>query len=240
MRPRRRPQRASVFVAASLVVILMPNCVAQRPSAPRGHAPARSAPSILTWGATIAEEVPAVDTAPVAPGPSSTVVVFILVLTGDDSPAMVEGVAGGGVRWREVGSVSRAPAAPRRLTVFSATEIRGGPLTISFPRAPRTGVLWAVVELSGPIDSVTPYAWPELRSSAAASSEGSAIPILVGFGVGTASHVSAAPPARSLAQATLAGFSASLAVHWSRSSPVSATWSDPAHTIAIAVPLDQK
>jgi hypothetical protein len=181
-----------------------------------------------------------VDTALVAPGPSSTVVVYILVLTGDDSPAVVEGVSGGGVRWREIGSVSRAPAAPRRLAVFSATEVRGGPLTISFPRASSTGVLWAVVELTGPIGSITPFAWPELRSSAAASSEGSLpVPILVGFGVGTATHVSAVPPARNLAQATLVGFSASLAVHWSRSSRVSATWTDPAHAIAIAVPLDQ-
>jgi hypothetical protein len=123
--------------------------------------------------------------------------------------------------------------------MFSATEVGGGPLKISLPRAPRTGVLWAVIELSGPIGSITPSAWPELRSVAAASSAGSAAPILVGFGIGTASHVSAVLPARRLAQPTLVGFSASLAVHWSRSSPVSATWSDPAHAIAIAVPFDQ-
>jgi hypothetical protein len=217
----------------------MPSCVAQRHSVPRRHAAARSIPSVLTSGTTIAEDVAAVDTAPIAPGPSSFVVVYILVLTADDSPAMVEGVSGGGVRWRDMGSVSREPAAPRRLTVFSARKVHGGPLKISFPRAPRTGVLWAVVELSDPIGSITPFAWPELRSSAAASSEGSPVPILVGFGVGTASHVSAVPPARGLARATLVGFSASLSVHWSPSSRVSATWSDPAHTIAIAIPLDQ-
>ena len=239
MRPRRCPQRASVFLAASLVLVSLLNCVADRSPAARLQTPLRSVPTILTAGATIAEDVPAVDTAPVAPGPSSSVLVYILVLTGDESPAMVERVSGGGVRWRQVGSVSRAPAAPRQLTVFSATEVHGGPLRISLPSAPRTGVLWAVVELSGPIGSITPSAWPELRSAAAAPSEGSAAPILVGFGIGTASHVSAALPARRLAQPTLVGLSASLAVYWSPSSPVSATWSDPAHAIAIAIPFDQ-
>ena len=136
------PRRRSVCLAASLVLVLLLDCSAERspaarhharsPSA-RHHAQERSVPKILTAGATIADDVPAVITAPVTPGPSSSVVVYILVLTGDDSPAVVDKVSGGGVRWREVGSVSRTPAAPRQLTMFSASEVHDGPLRILHP-----------------------------------------------------------------------------------------------------------
>ncbi len=224
-------------IAASLV-LLMPGCVSEGPSAPGSNTTSGSVPSILTSGATIASDVAGIDTAPIAPDPSSVVVAYVLLRPGDDSPATVEGVSGGGVGWRQVGSASRAPAAPRRLTAFAATGVDGGPLTISFPRSAGTGVLWAVVELPGSIGSITPLAWPDVRSSATASSEGRIAPILVGFGVGTASPVSAVPPARSLDQATLEAFSISLSVHWSRSSRVSATWPDPAHAIAVALELD--
>jgi hypothetical protein len=234
-RRRRHGERSGWLAVASWSIILASSCGHVVPAVPHDDSMPEQAPTILTSGATFAENTAIIETEEISPRPKSVVVVFILVLTTDDSAASVDGVSGGDVPWRQLQVAQRSPGAPRSLTAFIASGVHEGPLVISIPRSGRSGVLWTVVESSDRVVGSTKQSWETAPSSATASGTGGNTATLIGFGLGTTSWIRARPPAHRLGQTTLAGVSASLAVGWSRASTISITWSAPAHVIAIGV-----
>ena len=213
---------------------------ATTPSTAPGTAPAGA--THLTSGGTRLVGVGTVQTGPITPRRSATVLVGVTTLAGSGS-APVPSLTGGGVRWTQLSSateVRNGAGGPRLLTVFTAEGVGSGPLTISVAPQPKQELSWSVVQAKGSVVQMgstgEPLAGPPAQVSLPDRPTGTVVAF---FLVGTGSTISAVAPAKKLGQGDTPSFPSSTSTEVSAMQTVELTWTPdgPGHYLSIIVEM---
>ena len=183
-----------------------------------------------------------VQTAPITPRRSTTVLVGVTTLAGSGS-APVPSLTGGGVRWTQLDSASEVrngAVGPRLLTVFAAAGVGSGPLTISVTPQPKQELSWSVVQAKGSVVQMgstgVPLAGPPAQVSLPDPPTGTVVAF---FLVGTGSTINAVAPAKKLGQGDTPSFPSSTSTEVSAAQTVELTWTPdgPGHYLSIIVEM---
>ena len=184
-----------------------------------------------------------IQTAPITPRRKTTVLVGVSTLTAGSLPAPVPSLTGGGVRWTQLGSVTKVEngvGSSRRLTVFASAEVGSGPLTISVPAQRKQDVSWSVVESMGTVAQMgstdTALAGPPAQVSLPRPPTGTVVAF---FLVGTGSSINAEAPATKLGQGDTPAFPSSTSTQVSGAQTVQLTWTPdgPGHYLGLIVEM---
>jgi hypothetical protein len=205
------------------------------PGAPRGAAH-------LTSGGTRLVGIGTVQTAPITPRRSTTVLVGVTTLAGSGS-APVPSLTGGGVRWTQLASateVRNGIGGPRLLTLFGAAGVDPGPLTISVAPQPKQELSWSAVQAKGSVVQIgstgMPLAGPPAQVSLPNPPTGTVIAF---FLVGTGSTINAVAPATKLGQGDTPSFPSSTSTQVSAAQTVQLRWTPdgPGHYLGVIVEM---
>jgi hypothetical protein len=184
----------------------------------------------------------AVQTASIKPGRGKTVLVGISTITGQVAAPIPE-LSGGGVRWTRLDSFAETRGGvrgPRRLSLFAASGVGPGPLTISVPPQHKQYVSWSVVQASGQVVQIGSTGEPLAGPPAEVSLETPpAATVVAFFLVGTSATIDAVAPAEKLGQGSTRGFFSSTSSYASTQQSVQSTWSPdgPGHYLASIVEM---
>ena len=196
----------------------------------------------LTSGGTRLVGIGTVQTAPIRPGRTNSVLVGITTLAGS-GPAPVPSLTGGGVRWTQLDSVTEVRdglAGPRLLTLFASTGVGPGPLTISVAPQPKQELSWSVVQAKGSVVQMgttgLPLAGPPAQVSLPDPPTGT---VLGFFLIGTGSTINAVAPATKLGQGDTPSFPNSTSTQVTAAQTVQLRWTPdgPGHYLALIVEM---
>jgi hypothetical protein len=183
-----------------------------------------------------------VQTAPIKPGRTNSVLVGISTLT-SSAPAPVPSLSGGGVRWTQLASVTEVRngvGGPRLLTLFASAGVGSGPLTISVPPQPKQDVSWSVVQAKGRVVQMgttgLPLAGPPAQVALPDPPTGTVVAF---FLVGTSATINAVAPAKELGQGDTGVFPSSTSTQVSAAQTVELRWTPdgPGHYLALIVEM---
>lgn len=199
---------------------------------------------ILTSGgfdATITPTSPpmtSIRTAAIAPGPKKRVLVFITIGIGRPVQVATPTLSGGRVTWRLVSSVTRGNHLSRLEVLYTAVGVHRGHLRISFPRM-EGWLAWSIDQTAGRIVQVGTAISKDVATGGRVTSLAVQLPsapegvVVAGFASGQTGDLSATSPAVTLGN----GHSSYLSTEsqFARSRTQSASWSQLAHAMVIAV-----
>ena len=196
----------------------------------------------LTSGGTRLVGTGTVQTAPIRPGRTQTVLVGITTLAGSGS-APVPSLTGGGVRWTRldfVTEIRNGAVGPRLLTLYASSGVGSGPLTISVPPLRKQELSWSVVQAKGSVVQMgttgEPLAGPPAQVSLPNPPTGTVVSF---FLVGTSSTIKAVAPATKLGQGDTPSFPSSTSTEVSDAQAVQLMWTvdGPGHYLGLIVEM---
>lgn len=241
------------FLAALVACTSTPTATPQRtrpqstvggsglPSSPTSPAPTASVPPTRAVHLSTGEELPlgltSIPTAEIRPDRDDTVLVFVLLLSVQQQTVPNPTVKGGGARWTLIENSMKSTFSSRGLTAFAATDVSPGRLTIGLPSGTRATTCWSIVEAEGSVLRTVANPMGALETSHSVTMPEPTGLVVAAWGIGQEVPAAVQPPFHELGQVHTVNPGATCLTAWGTTDTATATWSQPGHSIAIAVEL---
>jgi hypothetical protein len=178
-----------------------------------------------------------IPTVSIRPDPHDTVLVFVAVLSVELQPVGAPSVTGGGAHWTQIEGTQKNSLSTRGLFAFAASNVRPGPLTIGLPTGTRATTCWSIVEARGSVLRTITNPAGALETSHSITMPDPTGLVVAAWAIGQEVPATVEPPFQELGQVHTVNPGATCLSAWGLADTATATWSQPGHSIAIAVEL---
>jgi hypothetical protein len=178
-----------------------------------------------------------IPTEPIRPDPRDTVLVFVLLLSVELQPVPIPSVTGGGTHWTEIEDTQKNSFSTRGLSAFAASNVRPGRLAIRLPEGTRATTCWSIVQGKGSVLRTSTQAVGALETSHSVTLPDPTGLVVAAWGIGQEVPAMVEPPFHELGEVHTVNPGATCLTAWGTTDTATATWSQPGHSIAIAVEL---